>query len=398
MPQISEKGKIIPASPIRRLVPLANRAKERGVKVYHLNIGQPDIETPDTALNAVKNLKETVLEYTPSDGNKSLKVKWAGYYQKKGLDISADDMIITTGGSEAMLFAFLTTLNEGDEVIIPEPFYANYTAFAAITGAKVVTISSSIENNFALPAISEFEKVITPKTKGIVLINPNNPTGYLYSEAELRQLAEIIKKHDLYLYADEVYREYCYDGLEHFSVMNIKGIEQNTILFDSMSKTYSECGIRVGALITKNKEVLGTALRFAMSRLCPPALGQIAAEASLDTPDSYFEAASKEYLERRNFMVEALNKMPGVVCPMPKGAFYSIVRLPVDDADKFAEWLLNDFNHNGETVMVAPASGFYGTPGLGKDEVRIAYVLKISELKKAMEVLAIALQQYPGKK
>ncbi len=396
MPQISEKGKTLPASPIRKLVPYANQAKSRGIKVYHLNIGQPDIETPSIALEAVRNMRLNVIEYTPSDGNNTLKTKLC-YYRHLGISINEEDVLITTGGSEAILFAFLSTLNEGDEIIIPEPFYANYTAFALMAGATVKTVTSTIENNFALPPVSEIEKKITPKTKGIVIINPNNPTGYLYSKEELEALAKIVKKHDIYLYSDEVYRRYCYDGLQHHSVMNLQGIEQNTILFDSMSKRYSECGIRVGALITRNKNVLAAALKFGMARLCPPALGQIAAEASLDTTDEYFARVHREYVERRDFMVEALNKIPGVICPLPKGAFYSIVRLPVDDADKFCQWLLEEFEYNHQTVMLAPASGFYHTPGLGKNEVRIAYVLKKSELKKAIETLAVALNEYPGK-
>lgn len=397
MLQISEKGKTVPSSPIRKLVPYAEKAKERGIKVYHLNIGQPDIPTPKVAFEAIRNIKDTVIEYTHSAGNHTLRSKLAGYYQSLGIDIHTEDILITTGGSEAIQFAFLSTLNEGDEIIIPEPFYANYTAFAIMAGVKVKTVTSRIEDNFALPPISEIEKQITPRTKGIVIVNPNNPTGYLYSKEELEELAKVVKKYDLYLYSDEVYRRYCYDGLQHFSVMNLKGIEQNTILFDSMSKRYSECGIRVGAIITRNKEILSVALKFGMARLCPPALGQIAAEASLDTPIEYFKSVYNEYIERRNFMVEALNKMPGVVCPMPKGAFYSIVRLPVDDADKFAQWLLEKFDHNGQTIMLAPASGFYATEGLGKDEVRIAYVLKIADLQKAMEVLQVALKHYPGR-
>lgn len=396
MLQISEKGKMIPASPIRKLVPFADKAKAKGTHVYHLNIGQPDIATPEIALEAIRKIDIPVLAYTASGGNNSLRAKFAEYYQKLGISITEKEILITTGGSEAILFAFMSTLNEGDEVIIPEPFYANYTAFAVMVGAKIKPITANIENNFALPPISEFEKLITPKTKGIIIINPNNPTGYLYSREELEELAKLVKKHNLYLYADEVYREYCYEG-EHYSVLNFKDIEQNTILFDSMSKRYSECGIRIGAIITRNQDVLTASLRFGMARLCPPALGQIAAEISLDTNEEYFQNVYNEYVERRNFMVEALNKMPGVYCPMPKGAFYSIVSLPIDDAEKFAQWLLEEFEYNGQTVMVAPASGFYHTPGLGKNQVRIAYVLKTSDLEKAMETLAVALQVYPGR-
>lgn len=397
MLQISEKGKNVPASPIRKLVPYADLAKAKGIKVYHLNIGQPDIATPAIALQTMRQTSLEVIEYTASGGNPSLRKKLSGYYINQGISICEDDILITTGGSEAILFAFMSTLNEGDEIIIPEPFYANYTAFAIMAGAKIKTVTARIEENFALPPISEFEKLITPKTKGIVIVNPNNPTGYLYSQKELEELANIVKKYNLYLYSDEVYSRYCYDGLEHFSVMNLKGIEQNTILFDSMSKRYSECGIRVGAIITRNKEILSTSLKFGMARLCPPALGQIIAEASLDTPDEYFKSVHEEYTRRRDFMVDALNRIPGVVCPMPKGAFYSIVRLPVDDTDKFSQWLLEDFSYQGQTVMLAPASGFYHTPGLGKNEVRIAYVLNIGDLEKAMEVLAMALKAYPGR-
>lgn len=397
MLQISDKGKAVPASPIRKLVPYADKAKERGIRVFHLNIGQPDIATPEIALEVVRMVQMQVIEYTASAGNHTLRSKLAGYYQRLGIQINEENILITTGGSEAILFAFMATLNEGDELIIPEPFYANYSAFAVMTGAKIIPITSKIENNFALPPISEFEKLITSRTKGIVIINPNNPTGYLYSQEELEALAEIVKKHNLYLYSDEVYRRYCYDGLKHFSVMNLKGIEQNTILFDSMSKRYSECGIRVGAIISRNKDIMYTSLKFAMARLCPPALGQIAAEASLETSDEYFQKVYEEYIRRRDFMVEALNKMPGVVCPTPKGAFYSIVKLPIDDSEKFARWLLEEFDYNGQTVMLAPASGFYHTPGLGKNEVRIAYVLKISDLQKAMEVLSVALKLYPGR-
>ena len=387
----------MPASPIRKLVPYANQAKERGIRVFLLNIGQPDIATPEIALEVVRRLQISVIEYTDSAGNHTLRSALAGYYQRLGIHISEENILITTGGSEAILFAFMSTLNEGDEIIIPEPFYANYAAFAIMVGAKIVPVTAKIENNFARPPVSEFEKLITPRTKGIVIINPNNPTGYLYSREELESLAEIVKKHDLYLYSDEVYRRYCYDGQTHFSVMNIPGIEQNAILFDSMSKRYSECGIRVGAIITRNKDVLAASLKFGMARLCPPALGQIAAEASLETSDEYFHKVHEEYVHRRDFMVEALNRMPGVVCPKPQGAFYSIVKLPVDDSEKFAQWLLEEFDYNGQTVMLAPGSGFYHTPGLGKNEVRIAYVLKISDLQKAMEVLAAALKVYPGR-
>jgi len=396
MLQLSDKGKTIPASPIRKLVPYADKAKEKGIRVFHLNIGQPDIPTPEIALETIRHIQLPVIEYTASAGNHTLRTKLASYYQKLGISVTENEILITTGGSEAILFAFMSTLNEGDEIIIPEPFYANYAAFAIMTGAKIQTVTARIENNFALPPIHEFEKLISPRTKGIVIINPNNPTGYLYTQTELEQLANIVKKYNLFLYSDEVYRRYCYDGLKHYSVMNLKGIEQHTILFDSMSKRYSECGIRVGALITRNQEILNTCLKFGMARLCPPALGQIAAEASLDTPEEYFRKVYDEYIQRRNFMVEALNKIPGVVCPLPKGAFYSIVKLPVDDAEKFAQWLLEEFDYNGQTVMLAPASGFYHTPGLGKNEVRIAYVLKISDLKKAIEVLSVALRSYPG--
>lgn len=397
MLEISEKGKAVPASPIRKLVPFADQAKKRGIEVYHLNIGQPDIATPEIALEVVRRMQLSVIEYTPSAGNQSLRTKLAGYYQNLGIQITEDNILITTGGSEAILFAFMSTLDEGDEIIIPEPFYANYAAFAVMVGAKIKTVTADIDHNFALPPIEEFERQITPRTKGIVIINPNNPTGYLYSKKELEDLAAIVRKHNLYLYSDEVYRRYCYDGLQHFSVMNLPHIAQNTILFDSMSKRYSECGIRVGAIISRNQEVLAASLKFGMARLCPPALGQIAAEASLETSEEYFKKVYEEYIKRRNYMVEALNKMPGVYCPMPKGAFYSIVKLPVDDAEKFARWLLESFSYKGQTVMLAPASGFYHTPGLGKNEVRIAYVLNINDLKNAMEVLSEGLKVYPGR-
>ncbi|GHV64791.1 aspartate aminotransferase [Bacteroidia bacterium] len=397
MLQISEKGYLLPASPIRRLIPLANKAKARGVKVYHLNMGQPDIDSPIEAVEAMHKLKLSIIEYSPSDGNKSLKTKMVQYYRKRGVNISEDNILITDGGSEAILFTFLATLNPGDEVIVPEPYYANYAAFATITGAVIKTVTATIETNFALPAAEEIEKIISPKTKGLILNNPNNPTGYLYSKEEVETLARVAKKHHLYLYADEVYREYCFDGSVHFSALELPDMDENVVAFDSLSKTFSECGLRIGAIITRNTELLKICMKFCMSRLAPPALGQIAGEASYDTSADYFIQCRKKYTERRNFTMKALNEMPGVFCPTPKGAFYAIVKLPVDDSDKFAQWLLNDFQHEGETVMVAPANGFYATPGLGTQEVRIAYVLKISELRRALELLAIALKEYPGK-
>lgn len=398
MPSISEKGKAMPASPIRKLVPFAEEAKRKGRKIYHLNIGQPDIPTPDSAHKAIRENTLKVVEYSHSAGNESYRKGLANYYKSVGIDITHNEIIITTGGSEAITIAFMSCLNPGDEVITPEPFYANYNGFATQSGVIIKPITSKIDNGFALPPISEFEKVITPKTKGIIICNPNNPTGYLYSKDELEQLAVIIKKHDLYLFSDEVYREFCYDGNTHFSAMNLKGLENNVVLMDSVSKRYSMCGVRIGALISRNCEVMTTALKFAQARLCPPSYGQIAAEAALNTPKEYFDEVYNEYIERRNYMVDALNKMEGVVCPKPKGAFYTVVKLPVDDSDKFAQWLLEEFEHKNQTVMLAPASGFYATPGLGKNEVRIAYVLKIDDLKNAMETLEQALLKYPGRK
>lgn len=397
MPQISEKAKKMPASPIRKLVPYAEEAKRKGRKVYHLNIGQPDIHTPDCALNAIRNLSLKVIEYSHSAGNESYRRKLAGYYQGIGIDITYDQIIITNGGSEAIVFAFQTTMNNDEEVIIPEPFYANYNSFAQMAGVKVVPIRSYIQDGFALPKIEEFEKIITPKTRGIVVCNPNNPTGYLYSQQELEELKKLVLKYDLYIYSDEVYREFCYDGNHHFSVMNLKGIENNVIMIDSVSKRYSMCGARVGALITKNKEVLTNALKYAQARLSPPSFGQIAGEAAIDTPASYFTEVYNEYIERRNFMVDALQKMPGVICPKPKGAFYTVVELPIDDSDKFCQWLLSDFEFEGQTVMLAPATGFYSKPELGLKQVRIAYVLKKEDLAKAMIVLDKALKAYPGR-
>ncbi|MBS3769892.1 MAG: pyridoxal phosphate-dependent aminotransferase [Bacteroidales bacterium] len=397
MPEISNKANLMPESPIRKLVPYAEAAKKKGRKVYHLNIGQPDIATPKEALNAVKNTDIKVVEYTHSAGNESYRKKLAGYYQNQGIDIDHNDMLITTGGSEAVLFAFNTCLNHGDEIIIPEPFYANYNGFAITAGVNVKPVTSSIQHDFALPSIEEFEKLITQKTKGIVICNPNNPTGYLYSEEEMQKLKTLVQRHDLFLFSDEVYREFCYDGKAHISAMHLKGIQNNVVLIDSVSKRYSMCGARIGALISKNKDIIANSMKLAQARLCPPAFGQIAGEAALDTPDEYFDEVYNEYIERRNFMVERLNKMEGVYSPMPKGAFYTVVKLPVDDTERFAQWMLNDFHHKNQTVMIAPASGFYSSPGLGRNEARIAYVLNIDDLKNAMETLEEALKAYPGR-
>lgn len=397
MPQISKRGIEMPESPIRKLVPFAEVAKQKGRKVYHLNIGQPDIKTPEAALQALKDWDLKVVEYSHSAGNLSYRKKITAYYKNLGINIDENEVMITTGGSEAISFAFLSCLNPGDEIIIPEPFYANYNGFATAAGIVVVPITSKIENDFALPPVEEFKKLITARTKGIVICNPNNPTGYLYSKNELNSLKDIVKEYDLYLFSDEVYREFVYDGEAHFSAMLLEDIQENVIMMDSVSKRYSECGVRIGALISKNKAVMSTALKFAQARLSPPSFGQVVGEASLDTPKSYFTEVYNEYIERRNFMVSALNKMEGVVCPTPKGAFYTVVRLPIDDSSKFAQWLLEEFEYQNQTVMVAPADGFYSTKGLGKDEVRIAYVLKIEELKKAMEVFAKALEVYPGR-
>lgn len=397
MPKISDKAIQMPASPIRKLVPYAETAKKAGKIVYHLNIGQPDIETPETALNAIHHLDRKVLEYSHSAGFESYRDKLAISYQKSGIPVNSEDILITTGGSEALIFGFMTTCNPGDEVIIPEPFYANYNGFAVTAGLNVVPVASSIESGFALPPVEEFEKKITAKTKAIVICNPGNPTGYLYSQEELEQLREIVLKHDLYLFADEVYREFCYDGAIPFSVMNLKGIENNVIMIDSVSKRYSMCGARIGALITKNKEVMSAALKFGQARLSPPTVDQIAAEAALDTPQSYFDNVVAEYVTRRNIMVDGLNSIPGVFCPKPSGAFYCVAKFPVDDAEKFCQWLLEDFEHEGQTVMMAPANGFYSTLGAGKQEARIAYVLNQDSLHKAVECLRVALEVYPGR-
>ncbi len=396
MPNISERGTLMPASPIRKLVPFAEAAKKKGIKVYHLNIGQPDIPTPDGALQALRTYGDKVIEYSHSAGNETYRRKLAGYYQKLGINIDHNDIIITTGGSEAISFALKCCLNPGDEVIIPEPFYTNYNAFALDAGVKVVPITSNIQDGFALPSISEFEKSISPRTKAIMVCNPNNPTGYLYSKEELLQLRELVLKHNLYLFADEVYREFCYGGERHFSVMNLEGLEQHAVLMDSVSKRYSECGVRIGALISKNKALMSAALKFAQARLSPPSLGQVIGEASIDTPAEYFTEVYNEYIARRNYVIDALNRIPGVFSPMPKGAFYSVISLPVEDADHFCQWLLEDFNYNMQTVMLAPASGFYATKGLGKNEARIAYVLKLEDLKNAVKCLEEALKVYPG--
>ena len=387
----------MPESPIRKLVPYADEAKKKGIKVYHLNIGQPDIETPEVALNAIRNFKPKVVEYSHSAGIPSYRKKLVNYYKKHNIDITADEIIIGAGASEAILFAMQTCLDPGDEIIIPEPFYANYNGFAINAGVFVKPIFSSIETGFALPPIADFEKAITPKTKAILICNPNNPTGYLYSKEELETLRDIVKKYDLYFISDEVYREFCYDGKKHYSAMHLKGIENNVILIDSVSKRYSACGVRIGCMISKNKEVMQTALKFAQARLSPPTFGQVAAEAAIDTPDSYFDDVLKEYLARRDVVVESINKINGAFCPNPSGAFYVVARLPIDDSDRFCRWLLEDFEYNNETVMLAPASGFYSTKGRGKDEVRISYVLKVDDLKSSMKCLEEALIVYPGK-
>ena len=397
MPTISDKANTMPSSPIRKLVPFAELAKKQGVKIYHLNIGQPDIETPISFLNAVKNADIKVLEYSHSAGIESYRKKLCSYYQEYNILLDHNDIMITCGGSEAIEIALKTCFNLGDEIIIPEPFYANYNGFCKSADVTVKPIRSFIETGFALPAISEFEKAITAKTKGIMICNPGNPTGYLYSKSELEALRDLVQKHDLFLLSDEVYREFCYDDKEYISVMHLQGIENNVILLDSISKRYSACGARIGAMITKNKMVMAAALKFAQARLSPPSYGQIGAEAALSTPKSYFENVKKEYVARRNFVIEALNKMEGVFCPKPSGAFYCIAKLPIDNADKFCQWLLESFNYNMQTVMLAPATGFYSTPHAGINEVRIAYVLNLNDLKNAMECLNEALKKYPGK-
>ena len=394
MPKLSERSVKMPASPIRRLAPFAAEAKKRGIKVYHLNIGQPDIHTPEEGLEAIKHVDRKVLEYSPSQGIPSYVEKLVGYYKRYDIDLSVDDIIVTCGGSEAVQMAFMVCLNPGDEVIIPEPAYANYMGFACETGAVVRTITTHIEDGFALPPVEEFEKVINERTRAIMICNPNNPTGTLYSREELMRLRDLVKKYDLFLFADEVYREFIYSDAPYTSAMHLEGIENNVIMIDSVSKRYSECGIRIGAFITRNKEVRAAAMKLAQARLSPPLLGQLVAEASLDAPQAYHKGVYDEYIARRNCLVEGLNKIPGVFCPMPMGAFYTVSKLPVKDIDDFCRWCLEEFNYEGETVMMAPASGFYATPGLGKDEVRMAYVLKIEDLKRALVVLEKALEAY----
>ena len=394
MPSISLRGYAMPSSPIRKLTPLANEAKARGVKVYHLNIGQPDLPTPQKALDVMKSIDRNILEYSPSQGFLSLREKLVKYYSRYNIDLVPDDIIVTTGGSEAVLFAFLSCLNPGDEIIVPEPAYANYMAFAVSAGAVIKSVPSSIETGFALPPVEEFEKLITDRTKAILICNPNNPTGYLYSRAEMNRIRDIVKRHDLYLFSDEVYREFIYTGSPYISACHLEGIEQNVVLIDSVSKRYSECGIRIGALVTKNEQVREAVMKFCQARLSPPLIGQIIAEASIEDTQEYSAEVYDEYVARRKCLVDGLNRIPGVYSPIPMGAFYTVARLPVDDADDFCAWCLSDFAYEGQTVMMAPASGFYSTPGLGKDEVRIAYVLNQDDLKKALVVLEKALDKY----
>ena len=398
MPEISVRGLEMPESPIRKLAPLALAAKERGIKVYHLNIGQPDLPTPQCGLDALKHIDRKVLEYSPSQGYLSYRKKLVDFYAKYDIHVSADDIIITTGGSEAVLFAFMSCLNPGDEIIVPEPAYANYMTFAVSAGAKIRTIATSIEEGFALPKVEKFNELINQRTRGILICNPNNPTGYLYTRREMNQIRDLVKEHDLYLFSDEVYREYIYTGSPYISAMHLKGIEDNVILIDSVSKRYSECGIRIGALITKNEEVKKAVMKFCQARLSPPLIGQIVAEASLDAPEEYYRDVYDEYVERRKCLIDGLNRIPGVYSPLPMGAFYTVAQLPVDDADKFCKWCLEEFNYEGETVMMAPAAGFYTTPGAGVDQVRIAYVLKKDDLERALFILRKALEAYPGRK
>ena len=397
MPEISVRGLEMPESPIRKLAPLAAAAKERGTKVYHLNIGQPDLPTPQCGLDALKNIDRKILEYSPSQGNLSYRKKLCDFYKKFNINVTPDDIIITSGGSEAVLFSFMSCLNPGDEIIIPEPAYANYMAFAISAGAKIKTIATSIEEGFALPKVEQFEKLINERTRAIMICNPNNPTGYLYTRREMNQIRDLVKKYDLYLFSDEVYREYIYTGSPYISAMHLQGIENNTILIDSVSKRYSECGIRIGALITKNEEIRKAVMKFCQARLSPPLIGQIVAEASLDAPQSYYRDVYDEYVERRKCLIGGLNRILGVYSPIPMGAFYTVAKLPVDDSDKFCRWCLEEFSYEGETVMMAPASGFYTTPGAGRNQVRIAYVLKREDLQRALFILQKALEAYPGR-
>jgi len=396
MLQISERGQQMPPSPIRKLVPYAEAAKKKGIKVFHLNIGQPDIETPPSILNAVRKADIRVLEYSHSAGNETYRKKLVSYYKSVGIDVSAEQIIITTGGSEAIMFGFFACLNPGDEVIIPEPFYANYNGFAVATGVKVIPITSTIDTGFALPPISDFENVITSKTKAIIVCSPNNPTGYLYSRQEMEDLKTICLKHNLYLFSDEAYREFCYSG-EYISAMHLSGMDENVVLMDTISKRYSACGARLGAFVTKNRAVYDVAMKFAQARLSPPGLAQIMGEAAVDLPASYFDKPKSEYLARRDLLVKRLNAMPGVFCPNPGGAFYAMARLPIDDSDNFCQWLLDSFSYKNKTVMLAPATGFYGTKGLGRNEVRLAYVLNLNDINEAMDCLEQALEQYPNK-
>ena len=397
MPQISVRGLEMPESPIRKLAPLAADAKKRGIKVYHLNIGQPDLPTPDVALNAIHNVDRSILEYSPSQGFLSYRTKLVDYYKKYNINVTPDDIIITCGGSEAVLFAFMSCLNPGDEIIVPEPAYANYMAFAISAGAKIRTIATTIEEGFSLPKVEKFEELINDKTRAILICNPNNPTGYLYTRREMNQIRDLVKKYDLYLFSDEVYREYIYTGSPYISACHLEGIQQNVVLIDSVSKRYSECGIRIGALITKNEEVRQAVMKLCQARLSPPLIGQIAAEASLEAPDEYYLNVYDEYVERRKCLIDGLNRIPGVYSPIPMGAFYTVAKLPVDDSEKFCRWCLEEFNYEGETVMMAPASGFYTTPGVGINQVRIAYVLKKEDLNRALFILRKALEAYPGR-
>ena len=397
MPDISKKGQNMPESPIRKLVPYAEAAKKKGRKVYHLNIGQPDIETPKVALDAIRNYDENVVAYSHSAGNISYREKLTQYYKNNNITVTPDDIIVSTGASEAILFAMNSCLDEGDEIIIPEPFYANYNGFATNAGVTVKPITSSIKDGFALPPIADFEKAITEKTKAIMICNPNNPTGYLYSKEELENLRKIILKYDLFLFADEVYREFTYDNHQHFSVMELDGLDEHVVMIDSVSKRYSACGFRIGCMISRNQQVMATALKFAQARLSPPSFGQVAAEAALDTPEEYFEQVLNEYFERRKIIVESINNMEGAFCPKPKGAFYVVAKLPIDNADRFCQWLLEEWEYDNQTVMLAPATGFYSTEGSGRQEVRISYVLNVEDLKKAMITLEHALKAYPGR-